>query len=426
MDPTSVAAQLLENNFALETPEGQKAMLKKAAASIMDAILSQLKLITPVIPQITVTTPPPRPRLRQTREHPRQPALPRLAEHPRLPEHPPRPRPQPLLASFLANPRTPLQPANPPRPRPHPHSLDDPRVNHPTPSNRSRSRSNNKRAASPTPPSTGNDTAVHLSDASDSGFTLALSRKKKRPRQAESPNRPAPSPMDTTPRTRAGPGGRENNPELNLRFPPEPLSWRQRPTQPNPQPNPQPSQPPQSGYSAADDLRLLREAARAINMKEVRLVAIKLPQIPFVNINTEGEEPSAPHTLTAAANGPEGPVQRRSRRGGKGRKKQAATTTPSTEPAPSASLTQPSAGLIKTGRQQLRPTTQASIETVQEVPSTPPVVAASTKRTKAKPAAVEKEPTSAEQVTGLEELAQLLKDLCVAAMQGESLTSLIT
>ncbi|KAL4720028.1 hypothetical protein ACJJTC_011518 [Scirpophaga incertulas] len=51
--------------------------------------------------------------------------------------------------------------------------------------------------------------------------------------------------------------------------PTEPLSWRQRPTQPDPQ-------PPQSGYTAADDLRLLREAARAINMKEVRLVAIKL------------------------------------------------------------------------------------------------------------------------------------------------------
>ncbi|KAL4715583.1 hypothetical protein ACJJTC_009209 [Scirpophaga incertulas] len=51
---------------------------------------------------------------------------------------------------------------------------------------------------------------------------------------------------------------------------------------------------------------------------------------------------------------------------------------------------------------------------------------ASTKRTKAKPVAVEQEPTSAEPITALEELVQLLKDLFVAAMQGESLTSLIT
>ncbi|KAL4721621.1 hypothetical protein ACJJTC_011674 [Scirpophaga incertulas] len=168
------------------------------------------------------------------------------------------------------------------------------RASSPTPSNRSRSRSNNKRAASPTPPSTGNDTAVHLSDASDSGFTLALSRKKKRlvKRVAKSP---APSPMDTTPAPAPAPVAEKTRkttrkPLMAPPAPPKPLP-AQRATgaaeaakEKTPPPvflrdlDPGSDYPKSFGNirSPADDLRLLREAARAINMKEVRLVAIKL------------------------------------------------------------------------------------------------------------------------------------------------------
>ncbi|KAL4704939.1 hypothetical protein ACJJTC_013396 [Scirpophaga incertulas] len=171
------------------------------------------------------------------------------------------------------------------------------RASSPTPSNRSRSRSNNKRAASPTPPSTGNDTAVHLSDASDSGFTLALSRKKKRlvKRVAKSP---APSPMDTTPAPAPAPVAEKTTrkttrkPLMAPPAPPKPLP-AQRATGAA-EAAKEKTPPPvflrdtdawfrlsqilreHSIPYTADDLRLLREAARAINMKEVRLVAIKL------------------------------------------------------------------------------------------------------------------------------------------------------
>ncbi|KAL4708005.1 hypothetical protein ACJJTC_010621 [Scirpophaga incertulas] len=64
--------------------------------------------------------------------------------------------------------------------------------------------------------------------------------------------------------------------EQNLRFPPNPYRGASAPPNPTHNPTHNHLKPPQSGYSAADDLRLLREAARAINMKEVRLVAIKL------------------------------------------------------------------------------------------------------------------------------------------------------
>ncbi|KAL4718274.1 hypothetical protein ACJJTC_018557 [Scirpophaga incertulas] len=343
MDPTNkltadIAAQLLESNFALESPEGQKEIL----IALMDSIVTQLlKQQSTVIPKITVTTPSAAP----SASNSRAPSPTRTPSASRTPSATRTPSAAPSAPSSRASSQTraPSSTHKPTAAPPAPTTPSMTRASSPTPSNRSRSRSNNKRAASPTPPSTGNDTAVHLSDASDSGFTLALSRKKKRlvKRVAKSP---APSPMDTTPApapapvaekttrkttrkplmappappkplpaqraTGAAEAAKEKTPppvflrdtdawfrlsqilrEHSIPYskatrltdmrtkppvPAEPLSWRQRPTQPNPQPNPQPSQPPQSGYSAADDLRLLREAARAINMKEVRLVAIKL------------------------------------------------------------------------------------------------------------------------------------------------------
>ncbi|KAL4713817.1 hypothetical protein ACJJTC_015471 [Scirpophaga incertulas] len=201
MDPTSkltadIAAQLLESNFALESPEGQKEMLKKATATIMDAILKQLKLATTVIPQITVTTPSAAPSAPNSRapSPTRTPSASRTPSATRAPSAAPS-APNSRASSLTRLPSATQTPTAAP---PAPSTPSVTRASSPTPSNRSRSRSNNKRAASPTPPSTGNDTAVNLSDASDSGFTLALSRKKKRlvKRVAKSP---APSSMDTTP-----------------------------------------------------------------------------------------------------------------------------------------------------------------------------------------------------------------------------------
>ncbi|KAL4704459.1 hypothetical protein ACJJTC_019558 [Scirpophaga incertulas] len=69
------------------------------------------------------------------------------------------------------------------------------------------------------------------------------------------------------------------------------------------------------------------------------VIYIQQPPAPPVNTVTEESEPSGPHTLMAAANGPEGPA-RRKRRGGKGKgKRKTEAVTDAAETAPTTAST---------------------------------------------------------------------------------------
>ncbi|KAL4721187.1 hypothetical protein ACJJTC_002374 [Scirpophaga incertulas] len=125
------------------------------------------------------------------------------------------------------------------------------------------------------------------------------------------------------------------------------------------------------------------------------------------------------HDASAPTQPQRGPASRKNRRGKKGRRKQtiheaehrASEIQHSTEPRKAP---------------QPRHTQEVSADTHIEEPSAAPVVAASTRRTKAKQDAAEQAPTSAGQTSALEDLISLVKELFVSAMKGESLTTLIS
>ncbi|KAL4704343.1 hypothetical protein ACJJTC_010728 [Scirpophaga incertulas] len=75
----------------------------------------------------------------------------------------------------------------------------------------------------------------------------------------------------------------------------------------------------------------------------------------------------------------------------------------------------------------ISPQTGANMHNITK-PSEVPVVAASTQRTKAKPATSERTPTTAEQTAAstVEEIISLLQSAFVAAMTGESLITIVS
>ncbi|KAL4715553.1 hypothetical protein ACJJTC_009179 [Scirpophaga incertulas] len=140
-------------------------------------------------------------------------------------------------------------------------------------------------------------------------------------------------------------------------------------------------------------------------------------------------EPSGPHTLMAAANGPEGPT-RRKRRGGKGKgKRKTEAVTDAAETAPTTASTKtPAPAEVRTQRASKRPRSTGAEPRIITEPPEVPVVAASTQRTKAKPATSDTAPMTTEQTTAniIEDVLSLLRSAFVSLMTGESLTAVIS
>ncbi|KAL4707254.1 hypothetical protein ACJJTC_019792 [Scirpophaga incertulas] len=126
---------------------------------------------------------------------------------------------------------------------------------------------------------------------------------------------------------------------------------------------------------------------------------------------------------------PQGPA-RRKRRGGKGKgKRKTEAVTDAAETAPTTASTKTSAPAeVITQRASKRPRSTGAEPRIITEPPEVPVVAASTQRTKAKPATSETAPMTTEQTTAniIEDVLSLLKSAFVSVMTGESLTAVIS
>ncbi|KAL4721185.1 hypothetical protein ACJJTC_002372 [Scirpophaga incertulas] len=122
---------------------------------------------------------------------------------------------------------------------------------------------------------------------------------------------------------------------------------------------------------------------------------------------------------------------RRKRRGGKGRRKMDATqnlgTNAEAPPTTAPTRTSTTAEVRVPREPSISRQTGANMHNITK-PSEVPVVAASTQRTKAKPATSERTPTTAEQTAAstVEEIISLLQSAFVAAMTGESLITIVS
>ncbi|KAL4720479.1 hypothetical protein ACJJTC_003009 [Scirpophaga incertulas] len=121
---------------------------------------------------------------------------------------------------------------------------------------------------------------------------------------------------------------------------------------------------------------------------------------------------------------------RRKRRGGKGKgKRKTEAVTDAAETAPTTASTKTSAPAeVKTQRASKRPRSIGAEPRIITEPPEVPVVAASTQRTKAKPATSETAPMTTEQTTAniIEDVLSLLRSAFVSVMTGESLTAVIS
>ncbi|KAL4705152.1 hypothetical protein ACJJTC_014507, partial [Scirpophaga incertulas] len=125
----------------------------------------------------------------------------------------------------------------------------------------------------------------------------------------------------------------------------------------------------------------------------------------------------------------EGPA-RRKRRGGKGKgKRKTEAVTDAAETAPTTASTKtPAPAEVRTQRASKRPRSTGAEPRIITEPPEVPVVAASTQRTKAKPATSDTAPMTTEQTTAniIEDVLSLLRSAFVSVMTGESLTAVIS